>query len=113
MPKVKAPSSTTSKRKRRPGLTPEARENQLISLAVDRAEEMLEDGTAPAQIIVHYLKMASTRERLELKRIEQEIELQKAKTKAIDNSEESRVLYENALKAMRKYSGHGDSDEEY
>ena len=87
--------------KMRPALTPEARENQMIALAVDVAEEQMRNGTASSQIITHYLKLGTMRERLEMKRIEQEIELQKAKTKAIDNMEESRILYENAIKAMR------------
>ena len=50
---------------RRPALTPEARENQLISLAVDLAEKQLQEGTASSQVITHYLKLGSTKERIE------------------------------------------------
>lgn len=110
MAKVKASSETP---KMRPALTPEARENQMIALAVDVAEQQMRDGTASSQIITHYLKLGTMRERLEMKRIEQEIELQKAKTKALANEEEMKVLYENAIKAMREYGGHGGSDDEY
>lgn len=109
---AKVRTSSDVRPKMRPALTPEARENQMIALAVDIAEQQMRDGTASSQIITHYLKLGTMRERLEMKRIEQEIELQKAKTKAIDNMEESRVLYENAIKAMREYGGYGSSDDE-
>jgi len=112
MAKVKVTSSQVPTRRAKPALTPEAREQQMISYAIDLAEQQLLDGTASSQLITHYLKLATTRERLEQKRIEQEIELQKAKTKAIDNAEESRVLYENAIKAMREYSGYGRSEDD-
>lgn len=105
MAKVKGTRST------RPALSPEAKEDQMISLAVDLAEQQLRDGTASSQVITHYLKLGTTRERLEQKRIEQEIELQKAKTKALGNAEEIKILYENALKAMRNYAGYGETDE--
>lgn len=112
MAKVKTTSSSEPARRTRPALTPEAREQQMISYAVDLAERQLLDGTASSQVITHFLKLATTRARLEEKKIEQEIELNRAKTKAIDNMEESRVLYENAIKAMREYGGYGRSEDE-
>lgn len=113
MAKVRAPSGSAPERKIRPALTPEARENQMISLAVDLAEKQLLDGTASSQVITHYLKLGTAKEKAEVERIKQEIELQKAKTKAMANAEEIKVLYENALKAMRTYGGHGDRDANY
>lgn len=112
MARVKTTSSSEPARRTRPALTPEAREQQMISYAVDLAERQLLDGTASSQVITHFLKLATTKARLEEKKIEQEIELNKARTKAIDNMEESRVLYENAIKAMREYSGYGGSDDD-
>lgn len=112
MAKVKTTSSSEPARRTRPALTPEAREQQMISYAVDLAERQLLDGTASSQVITHFLKLATTKARLEEKKIEQEIELNKARTKAIDNMEESRVLYENAIKAMREYGGYGRSEDE-
>ena len=44
----------------RPALTREARENQLIDLAIDQVEKQLREGTASSQVLVHYLKHAST-----------------------------------------------------
>ena len=109
MAKVKQASQ--SRPKMRPALSPEARENQLISLAVDLAEEQLREGTASSQVITHYLKLGSTREKLERERLEEENKLLKAKTKALENVEEIKVLYEQALKAMRTYGGQGEPDE--
>jgi hypothetical protein len=106
--KVNTTGTTTSSRGRRPALTPEARENQLIDLAVELAEKQLLEGTASSQVITHYLKLGSTRERLERERLEEENRLLRAKTKALADNEERKVLYEEAIKAMRRYNGHGD-----
>ena len=102
----------SSKQLYRPALTPEARENQLIALAVDEAERQLREHTASSQVITHFLKLATAKEKLEQERLKGEIELQKAKIKALDNAEEIKVLYENAIKAMRSYSGYGESNDE-
>lgn len=111
MAKVKAPGESKPVRMGRPAITPEARENQLISLAVDLAERQLREGTASSQVITHYLKLGSTREKLERERLEEENKLLRAKSKAIENAEEVKVLYEAALKAMRNYGGQGEPDE--
>ena len=111
MARPKTATSPKTKSNIRPALTPEARENQLISLAVDLAEQQLRDGTASSQVITHYLKLGSTREKLEQEVKVKELELMAAKTKALANAEEIKVLYENAIKAMRNYSGNGEPDE--
>lgn len=80
----------------------------MISLAVDLAEQQLRDGTASSQVITHYLKLGSMREQLERDKIRKEISQLEAKTKALANAEEIKVLYENALKAMRTYNGQGE-----
>lgn len=108
MTKVK---SNNSSRKMRPALTPEARENQMISLAVDLAEQQLRDGTASSQVITHYLKLGSTKERIEKEILEKQKELISAKTESMKSAQRVEELYTNALNAMRNYSGHGDSDE--
>lgn len=92
-------------RKIRPALTPEARENQLISLAVDLAEKQLIEGTASSQVIAHFLKLGSSRGRLEREKIARENELMAAKAESIRSSQKSEEIYENALNAMRIYSG--------
>lgn len=112
MARVKNSSAMQPKQPMRPALTPEARENQMISLAVDLAEQQLRDGSASSQVITHFLKLATAKEKLEQERLKGEIELQKAKVKALDNAEEIKVLYENAIKAMRSYGGYGEPDDE-
>lgn len=97
-----------SSKRLRPALTPEAREQQLISLAVDLAEQQLLDGTASAQVLTHYLKLGSTREKLERERLEEENKLLRAKVDAIKSAEKQEELYAQALKAMSRYSGKGD-----
>lgn len=89
----------------RKAITPEGRENQLIALAVDCAEQQLRDGTASAQVITHYLKLGTAREKLEREKIALENELIKAKRKAIEASEKSDRVYAEAIKAMGIYSG--------
>ena len=95
----------------RPAITPEARENQMISLAVDLAERQLQEGTASSQVITHYLKLGSMRERLEREKLEEENKLLKARTEQIQSMKRIEELYEEAIKAMRNYGGQGDQDE--
>lgn len=102
---------TKQSKRSRPALTPEARENQLISLAVDLAEQQLRDGTASSQVISHYLKLGSTRASLEKEKLERENELLRAKTENLESSKRIEELYKDALDAMKKYSGLGSSDD--
>ena len=111
MAKVKAASSSKSSEKTRHALTPEARENQLISLAVNLAEQQLKDGTASSQVITHYLKQSTAKTQLELERLKYENQLIQAKTENLKSSKRIEELMENAIKAMRDYSGQGDPDE--
>ena len=99
------------RRRRRPALSPEARENQLISLAVDLVEERLTNGTASAQETVHFLRLGSTKARIEQEMLRKQSELLEAKTEAIRSAKRVEELYENALSAMRIYSGNGGSDD--
>lgn len=91
--------------KSRPGLTPESRENQLISLAIDLAEKQLREGTASSQVISHFLKLGSTTNMLEKETLKKNLDLITAKTDAIKSGKVVEELYTNALAAMRKYSG--------
>lgn len=100
------------KKRLRPVLSPEARENQLISLAMDRAEEKLLNGTASSQLITHFLKLGSERERLEREKLEKENELLKAKTQTLRDNADMKEMYEKAIEAMRKYGGYGGADED-
>ena len=111
MAKARSSTSGSSTMKIRPAISPEARENQLISLAVDLAEQQLRDGTASSQVITHFLKLGTSRAELEKEKLKQENKLMEARTKAIESADEMKILYDNAIKAMRNYAGYGDPDE--
>lgn len=113
MARVKQSSSTPAK-PIRPALNPDARENQLISLAIDLVEQRLLDGTASSQETTHFLKLATQKAKLEKERFELENELIRAKTQALRDQADMKVLYADAIAAMRRYSGHGgDSFDDY
>lgn len=103
--------TTPPKTRRPPARTVEARENQLIEAAVNLAEKQLSDGTASAQVITHYLKLGSTKERLEKEKLARENELLQAKTEALQSAKRIEDLYANALKAMRSYGGDKEEDD--
>lgn len=88
-----------------PGKTIEARERQLIALAVDQAEKLLEEGKAPTAVLVHYLKLGASDYPLQKERLIRQNELMAAKTEAINRQEASEELYRNAIEAMQRYSG--------
>lgn len=108
MPKAK---QTNTKRKMRPALTPEAREQQLVSLAVDLAEQQLMDGTASSQVITHFLKLGSSRADLERAKLEHETKLLEAKTQAIESQKNVEELYSQAIAALKSYGPSGDTDD--
>ena len=110
MAKTKKTTSNPS-RKMRPALTPEARENQLIALAVDLVEQRLREGTASSQETTHFLKLGSMKNRLEMEKLEEENKLLKAKTESIQSQKRVEELYSEAIKAMRNYAGQGETDE--
>lgn len=88
-----------------PAASPEDREKQMISLAVDLAERQLRDGSASNQVIVHYLKLATQREKLEEKKLQMESEMISAKKDAIAKSNQSEELVDKAIEAFKSYSG--------
>lgn len=98
--------------KMRPALTPEARENQMISLAMDLAEQQLRDGTASSQLITEFVKRGSTKARLEKEILEEQKELMVAKTQSLQSAQRIEELYTNALNAMRSYSGKGSDPDD-
>ena len=98
-------SAEGPKRRGKPATTPEAKENRLISMAVDLAEKQLRDGTASSQVISHYLKLGTSREQLEQRKLEKETRLLDAKVESLESTKRVEELYNKALGAMRMYSG--------
>ena len=99
-------------RRRKPAMTPEARENQLISMAYDLVEQRLADGTATSQETTHFLKMGSYKARLEAEKLRAENEMLKAKTEAIKAGQHADEMYLAAIKAMKTYSGQEDKEDD-
>lgn len=114
---MKKAKSQNQIKKIRPALSPEARENQMIALAVDLAEKQLLEGTASSQVITHYLKLGTQKEKIEREILEKQKELIEAKTQNLQSVQKIEELYTNALNAMRTYSGQnneeGEEDDEY
>lgn len=107
-PRKRSDSEPTPRR--RPATTPETREQQMIALAVDVAENQLRAGTASAQVITHYLKLATSREQLEMEKLRNENLLKEAQIKQLQSSEANESLYKEALEAMRGYKGETPQD---
>lgn len=99
------PAEQNSKPRRPPATTPEARENQLIALAVDLAERQIQEGSASSQVITHYLKLGTTREQLEKEKLRRENELLKARVETLASNARIEELYGEAIAAMRAYAG--------
>lgn len=113
MAKVKILNSKDEQQKVRPALTPEGRENQLITLAYNLVEQRLLDGTASAQETTHFLKLASSKALVEKEILERQKDLITAKTEQLQSQKRVEELYANAIKAMKEYSGHGGQEDEY
>lgn len=108
-------NSSDKERRIRPGLTPESREDQLVALAINLAERQLLEGTASSQVISHFLKIGSTKERIEKEILKEQKELIQAKTEVLKSEKRTEQLYDEAIKAMRRYAGQeviDDDDEE-
>ena len=91
--------------RRSPARTPEAREDELAAAAYDLAEEQIQAGTASSQVITHFLKAGSRRERMEQMRMEHEIELMDVKRQQLEGQKRVEELFVQALDAMRSYQG--------
>ena len=108
----KTESEPTPSRRRR-ATTPEARENQLVASAYDLAERQIQQGTASSQVITHFLKLGTEREKLEREKIRRENELLEARKEALASTGRMEELMEEAINAFRSYSGQSSHEEEY
>lgn len=100
------------RRSRPSARTPEGRENEVIAMAYDLAEKQIREGTASAQVITHFLKLGSSRDRLEKELLAEKKKLMTAKTESIESQKRIEDLYKDALNAMRRYSGTPVADDE-
>ena len=102
-------------KKRHPAIGLEARENEMIAKSVDLAERRIEDGSASDSLIIHFLRLGTTKMQLEKEKLRAEVELSKTKAKSIEESDKSESLYIDAINAMKEYRGeaHEDRDSDY
>lgn len=110
MARKKAVGPSDGLRETRPAITPEARENQMISLAVDLAEQQLKSGTASSQVITHYLKLGSTKEKIEKEILERQKDLITAKTENLQSARRVEELFSSAMDAFKSYRGMSEED---
>lgn len=111
---MKHQTSTESPRapsRLRPGLSRETDENQCIALSIDIAKQKLLDGTAPTSMVMHFLKLGTTRELLEREMMEQQKELMEAKKQALESQAKVEQMYADAMRAMQKYSPYSVEDD--
>lgn len=104
----------TSRKKSEPALTPEAREKEMINLAMNVAEEQLRNGTASSQVITHFLKLGTEKEKLEREKLERENKLLTTKAEVLESTKHIEELYQKAMNAFTNYRGGlggDDSDE--
>lgn len=111
MKKIKNTASNSPRKKLRPAVSQEARDNQMIALAYDVAEQQMLDGTASSQVITHFLKLGTAKYQYETEKLRGENALIEAKTDAIASAARVEELYTNALNAMKSYNGNGGDDE--
>lgn len=113
MGKANITGSSEPIQRRRPALTPEAEENQVINLAYNLARKQLEEGTASSQVITHFLKLAAEKEKrkIETEILEKQRDLVVAKTEDLKSKKQSEEFYERVISALRSYNGQGDEDE--
>lgn len=112
MPPRKTAKDTSQRIVRPPATTPEGRERQLTALAVDEAERQMREGTASAQIVVHYLKLAGQKEALELEKLKLEAKLLEARAEQLGSAQRTEELYAEAMKAFKTYKTGEEADED-
>ena len=106
-------SNSDKKNRNHADRTPEGRENRLISMALDLAEERLRNGTATAQEVVHFLKLGSEKSRVEVEKLELEKKLVEAKTENLKAQRDMATMFNDAMAAMKRYRGEEDDIDDY
>lgn len=91
--------------RRPPARTFEAEEDRLINLAQSLAEKQMREGTASSQVQVHYLRLGSSREKLEQRRLRGLIDLEKIKAETIASEKRMEEIAEKAINALKSYQG--------
>lgn len=96
--------------KRRPATTTQARENQMIALAMDVVEKKMLSGIASSQETVHFLRLGTETARLERLKLEQDIKLKEAQVENLAAAGRIEELYGKAMDAFKGYQPSQDDD---
>lgn len=112
MARAKVKSIDEAGNRYRTPVTPEAEEAEMIAMATALAKKQLREGTASAQVITHYLKLGTTRERLEKEILVEQKKLYAAKTDQIETGKKLETLYQDAITAFTSYLPTQDSNTE-
>ena len=110
---TKAKQETSAAKRRPPAITLEARENELISKAVDEAEKRIMNGTASDSLLIHWLRQGTVKMQLEKEKLQADVELARAKSESIAAAQSQKELAAEAIKAMRLYTGQAEYEDEY
>lgn len=88
-----------------PATTQEGRDAQLIDLAYRLTEQRMRDGTASSQEIVHFLRLATEKTKLEEEKLRHETQLLESKSKALDNASRDNTDYARVIAHLKFYKG--------
>lgn len=88
-----------------PAFTNEGRENELINMAYNLAEQRIREGTASDTMLTHFLKMGSRQSRVDLEIQQLQKELIAAKTEAMKSAKRAEERFAAAMEAMKRYGG--------
>lgn len=94
-----------------PATSPTEREQQMIEYADRLAEKQLLEGTASSQVITHYLKLGTSREKLEQEKISNENLRLKAQIAHLESQQRAEDMMKELLDKMKLYAGVDDEDE--
>lgn len=91
--------------KQSPPQTPEEQENLMIGLAMQQAEDMLREGRAPTGVLVHFLTLATEREKAAIKKLEADAEMSVAKAGYVRMQQKHEQDYQAVVDAFHGYGG--------
>ncbi len=94
--------------KRKPATSTKNREQQIVSYAIDLAEQQILDGTVSTGVHVHFLKLGTEMYKLEQLKVQKEILLITAKADSVEQTSNGNEIAEQAIKALKSYESSSD-----
>lgn len=100
------------KKSQTPAKNPGNRNKQLQKLSMDEAEKRIRNGTASSQLLITFLNQTTDKYLMEIKRLKSDLSVANAKIKQLESQTDGNELYQKAIEAFKRYSGHYEDDEE-